>query len=51
MGPVGRVPSKFGDYGDHAYLVPSNFCNYFVIFRWALWKAKFKGETERKVGK
>jgi len=25
MRPVGRVPSNFGDNGDHVYSVPSNF--------------------------
>jgi len=50
MGPMGRVPSNFGDYGDQVYLVPSNFCNNFGYFCWALWEAKFKGEAER-VGK
>jgi len=28
MGPVGRVPSNFGDHGDQVYLVPSNFCSW-----------------------
>ena len=28
MGPVGRVPSNFGDNGDRACLVPSNFYNW-----------------------
>jgi len=32
MGPVGRVPSNFGDNGDEVYLVPSNFCNWLLFF-------------------
>ena len=28
MGPVGRVPSNFGNHGDLVYLVPSNFCDW-----------------------
>jgi len=39
MGPVGRVPSNFGDCGDQVYFVPSSFCNrlsYFVGRCWRL---------------
>ena len=28
MGPVGRVPSNYGDRWDRVYLVPSNFCSW-----------------------
>ena len=38
-GPVGRVPSNFGDNGDQVYSVPSNFCNWLSFFCWALWEA------------
>jgi len=54
MGPVGRV-TKVGGYFE--IMGPSvfgrvKFCNYFLFFfRLAIWEAKFKGETERKVGK
>lgn len=27
MGPLGSVPSNFGETGDEMYLVPSNFCD------------------------
>jgi len=28
---VGRVPSNFGDHGNRAYLVPSNFCDWLLF--------------------
>ena len=31
MEPIGRVPSNFGDYEDQLYLVPSHFCNLFLL--------------------
>jgi len=39
MGPVGRVPSNFGDHGDQVYLVPSNFCIWLSFWCWAIWEA------------
>jgi len=32
MGPVGRVPSNFGDRGDQVYLVPVQLLSVFVSF-------------------
>jgi len=55
MGPVGRVPSNFGDHGDQVYLVPQLA----VIFRRALWEvcsvstdllAEFKGKRKKRRG-
>ena len=54
MGPVGRVPSNFGDNGDRVYLVPQLA----VIFRRALWVcsastdllAEFKGKRKKRRG-
>jgi len=37
--------------GIECILSPPTSATVFVIFRWAPWEAKFKGETERKVGK
>ena len=53
MGPVGRVPSNFGDHGDQVYLVPQ-LLQLAVILHWALWKAspdllaKFKGRKPKR---
>ena len=48
MGPVGRVPSNFGDHGDRVYsgmsmqyMVPSNFCDWLWFF--------FAGERMKRV--
>ena len=55
-GPARRVPSNLGDHGDPMYLVPSNFCNWLLFFRCALWDAysasgdllaEFKGEGNK----
>ena len=51
MGPEGRVPANFGDYGDQVYLAPPTFATVFGIFRSALREAKFKGEADRTAGK
>jgi len=51
MGPVGRVPANFGDYGDQVYLAPPTFATVFGIFRSALREAKFKNEADRTAGK
>ena len=50
-GTHGTCPYQLWRLWGQVYLVTSNFCNYFVIFRSALWEAIFKGETERKVEK
>jgi len=31
MGPMARVPSKFGETGDNVILVPSNFYDFFFL--------------------
>jgi len=57
MGPAGRVPSNFGDHGDQVYFVPSDFCNWLSLFRWAVREvcvnspdvlAKFKGRRKEE---
>ena len=54
MGPVGRVPSNFGDRGDQVYnrvFGPLQILQLAVIFSLAFWKGldQFKGERERRV--
>ena len=64
-GPVGRVPSNFGDHGDRVYLVCSKLCNWLsfffaedsaklrctVLFLSPDHLAEFNGETERRAEK
>jgi len=45
MGPVWRVPSNFR---GPSVFGPLQLLQLFVIFRLALWQAKFKGKTESK---
>ena len=39
MGPVGRVPSNFGERGVQVYWVLSNFCSWLSFFLRAMWEA------------
>jgi len=48
-GPVGRVPSDFGDHGDH--LVPSNVCNWPSIQHSPDLPAEFKGRRKEDYGR
>jgi len=55
MGPgtaAGARPWSDTEVQCHPWDVsPPTFATFFVIFRWALWQEKIKGESERKVGK
>ena len=53
VGPVGRVPSNFGDHWDRVYFGPLQLLQLAAIFRCALWEAltdllaEFKGEGKK----
>ena len=40
MGPVGCVPSNFGEPGDQVYLLPSNFCDCHSSLQW-VWRVNW----------
>ena len=49
MGPVGRVPSNFGDHEDQLYLIPSSFCNWLPFCRGkVLWEADLLSKVKSR---